>query len=58
VERLRLQERAESLVRAEAQLTEQGAKMEAQIAALAAKEAVLEERHRQLQDSMKHFVKA
>jgi len=55
---LRLQERAESLVRAEAQLTEQGAKMEAQIAALAAKEAVLEERHRQLQDSMKHFVKA
>jgi hypothetical protein len=45
-------------MRAEAQISEQRAKLEAQIAALAAKEVMFEERHRQLQENMKHFVKA
>jgi chromosome segregation ATPase len=57
-ERTKLQESAEALARAEAHLSEQRAKMEAQMAALAAKEVMFEERHRQLQESMKHFVKA
>ena len=57
-ERNKLQAAADSLMRAESQFSEQRAKMEAQMAALASKEAMYEERHRQLQENMKHFVKA
>jgi chromosome segregation ATPase len=57
-ERNKLQEAADALMRAESQFSEQRAKMESQMAALAAKESLYEERHRQLQENMKHFVKA
>jgi chromosome segregation ATPase len=56
-EREKLQASADMLARTEAQLSEQRAKMEGQLAALAAKEVMYEERHRQLQENMKNFVR-
>ena len=57
-ERTKLQERADALMRAEAQQSEERAKMEAQMASLAAKEVMFEERSRQLQERLKNFAKA
>ena len=57
-ERTKLQAGVDSLMRAEAQQHEHRAKMEAQVAALAAKEVMFEERNRQLQERLKNFAKA
>jgi N-acetylmuramoyl-L-alanine amidase CwlA len=57
-ERAKLQSGVDSLMRAEAQQAEQRAKHEAQVAALAAKEVMYEERNRQLQERLKNFAKA
>jgi hypothetical protein len=45
-------------MRAEKQQSEQRAKLESQVAALAAKEVMYEERSRQLQERLKNFAKA
>jgi hypothetical protein len=45
-------------MRAEAQQSEERAKLGAQMASIAAKEVMLEERSRQLQERLKNFVKA
>jgi chromosome segregation ATPase len=57
-ERVRLQEAADAIARAESDQSEQRAKLEAQLAALAAKEVMFEERSRQLQERLKNFAKA
>jgi hypothetical protein len=57
-ERTKLQAGVDSLMRAETQQAEQRSKMEAQLAALAAKEVMYEERSRQLQERLKNFAKA
>lgn len=57
-ERAKLQASADSLMRAEAGQAEQRTKLESQLAALAAKEVMFEERNRQLQERMKNFAKA
>ena len=57
-ERAKLQEGADALMRAEAQQSEERAKLGAQMASIAAKEVMLDERSRQLQERLKNFVKA
>jgi chromosome segregation ATPase len=56
-ERKELQAAADSLVREEAQQHELRAKLEAQVAAVAAKEVMFEERSRQLQERLKNFAR-
>jgi hypothetical protein len=56
-ERTKLQAGVDSLMRAEKQQGEQRAKLESQVAALAAKEVMYEERNRQLQERLKNFAK-